>query len=238
MTGVFHYRLPPVTQMTDIKLRSRRTRSTRGALTGHHRQAIAILDLPLPTPRPPGSDRIAAYRHWGARVMSQYQAVPKLDRRWGWWCRCGLPGCAISGRRVRAVLAAILRPACTGGGDGRGGRGRTGKSGRPGARGRCGPGRSGRRPAASGGGAGGVADLDQVLQGPAGPVPALRPGVAARTADDPAELDLQRVSSRGPGAEQAAQPCAAAVPSGFTTVTHQRVAGCRAAAAARSRLSW
>ncbi len=28
------------------------------------RQAISILDLPLPTPSPAGSEWIAAYRHW------------------------------------------------------------------------------------------------------------------------------------------------------------------------------
>jgi Calcium binding len=33
---------------------------TRGA----DRQAIPILDLPLPVPPPPGSEWIAAYRHW------------------------------------------------------------------------------------------------------------------------------------------------------------------------------
>ncbi|GAA4221103.1 hypothetical protein FHR32_005379 [Streptosporangium album] len=31
---------------------------------GSHRQAIGILDLPLPTPRPEGSEWIDAYRHW------------------------------------------------------------------------------------------------------------------------------------------------------------------------------
>lgn len=31
---------------------------------GKHRQAIGILDLPLPTPRPAGSEWIDAYRHW------------------------------------------------------------------------------------------------------------------------------------------------------------------------------
>jgi hypothetical protein len=31
---------------------------------GGHRQAIPILDLPLPEPSPPGSEWIAAYRHW------------------------------------------------------------------------------------------------------------------------------------------------------------------------------
>lgn len=32
---------------------------------GKQRQAIGILDLPLPTPRPAGSEWIDAYRHWG-----------------------------------------------------------------------------------------------------------------------------------------------------------------------------
>ncbi|WP_396446384.1 calcium-binding protein [Actinomadura sp.] len=31
---------------------------------GKHRQAIGILDLPLPTPRPAGAEWIDAYRHW------------------------------------------------------------------------------------------------------------------------------------------------------------------------------
>ncbi len=31
------------------------------------RQAIPILDLPLPDPRPDGAEWIAAYRHWAAR---------------------------------------------------------------------------------------------------------------------------------------------------------------------------
>jgi hypothetical protein len=34
-------------------------------IRGSHRQAIGILDLPLPTPRPEGSEWIDAYRHWG-----------------------------------------------------------------------------------------------------------------------------------------------------------------------------
>ncbi|WP_327008023.1 calcium-binding protein [Dactylosporangium sp. NBC_01737] len=32
---------------------------------GRERQAIAILDLPLPDPPPDGSEWIDAYRHWG-----------------------------------------------------------------------------------------------------------------------------------------------------------------------------
>ena len=34
---------------------------------GAHRQPIAILDLPLPAPPPPGSEWIMAYGHWAAR---------------------------------------------------------------------------------------------------------------------------------------------------------------------------
>lgn len=33
---------------------------------GAYRQAIGILDLPLPDPPPQGAEWIAAYRHWGA----------------------------------------------------------------------------------------------------------------------------------------------------------------------------
>jgi hypothetical protein len=31
---------------------------------GRAKQTIAIIDLPLPTPRPPGAEWIEAYRHW------------------------------------------------------------------------------------------------------------------------------------------------------------------------------
>jgi hypothetical protein len=34
---------------------------------GVHRQPIAILDLPLPAPSPPGSEWIRAYGHWASR---------------------------------------------------------------------------------------------------------------------------------------------------------------------------
>lgn len=33
---------------------------------GQARQAIPILDLPLPAPRPDGAEWIDAYRHWGS----------------------------------------------------------------------------------------------------------------------------------------------------------------------------
>jgi len=34
---------------------------------GTHRQSIAICDLPLPVPPPPGSEWITAYRHWAGQ---------------------------------------------------------------------------------------------------------------------------------------------------------------------------
>jgi hypothetical protein len=34
---------------------------------GAHRQSIAILELPLPTLPPPGSEWITAYGHWAGR---------------------------------------------------------------------------------------------------------------------------------------------------------------------------
>lgn len=34
---------------------------------GRDRQAISLVDVPLPSPRPAGSDWIEAYRHWLAR---------------------------------------------------------------------------------------------------------------------------------------------------------------------------
>jgi hypothetical protein len=34
---------------------------------GRDHQAIAVVDLPLPSPKPPGSDWIEAYRYWLSR---------------------------------------------------------------------------------------------------------------------------------------------------------------------------
>lgn len=34
---------------------------------GRHRQAVGLLDLPLPDPPPQGAEWIAAYRHWATR---------------------------------------------------------------------------------------------------------------------------------------------------------------------------
>jgi hypothetical protein len=36
-------------------------------VSGAHRQSIGILELPLPTPPPPGSEWISAYRRWATR---------------------------------------------------------------------------------------------------------------------------------------------------------------------------
>ena len=113
-------------------------------------------------------------------------------------------------------------------------------------------------PAAAGGGAPGVTHLDQVLECAAGPVAGFGVVVAAGAARDRGHRDAQggrsspagryRVAGRGPavavrspvpggGCRPAAQPWAAAVPSGCSAVTHHRVRGSRAAAAARSRAS-
>jgi hypothetical protein len=51
-------------------LQSERVRTDARAIVavctrGKHRQAIVILDLPLPDPAPDGAEWIEAYRHWG-----------------------------------------------------------------------------------------------------------------------------------------------------------------------------
>ena len=114
--------------------------------------------------------------------------------------------------------------------------------------------------AAAGRGAGGVAGADQVLEGAAGVVADLAVGVVAGTAGDGGQRGgedsrwpgARRSGARGSGARGAGagsvpvrgggwrpgrQAWAAAVPSGFRAVMHQRVRGWRAAAAARSRAS-
>jgi hypothetical protein len=40
---------------------------TADCVRGDHRQAISIIDLPLPEPPPAGSKWIAAYRYWADR---------------------------------------------------------------------------------------------------------------------------------------------------------------------------
>ena len=107
---------------------------------------------------------------------------------------------------------------------------------------------AGRGPGAAGRGAGGVPGPDQVGQGAAGVVAGLGSGVAAGAAGDREQRAGEPgQGARGPGAGRGApagrQAWAAAVPSGFTAVTHHRVRGCLAArsprpqAAAGSRLA-
>ena len=36
-------------------------------IRGRDRQAISLVDLPLPSPKPAGTDRIEAYRYWLSR---------------------------------------------------------------------------------------------------------------------------------------------------------------------------
>src|SRR5271154_6518547 len=107
----------------------------------------------------------------------------------------------------------------------------------------------------------GAAGADQVLEFAAGPVARLGVGVVAGTAGDRDQADAQaaqvilrsgagrrvgaesgttgdsEVRAPGGGWRPDAQPCAAAVPSGFRAVMHQRVRGCLAAAATRARAS-
>ena len=112
-------------------------------------------------------------------------------------------------------------------------------------------------PAAARCGAPGAAGADQVLEFAAGRVAGLGVGVVAGRAGDGGQRGGQ--DARGPGAgwsgagggggrvrsrrsggggwRPGRQAWAAAVPSGFRAVTHHRVLGWRAAAAARSRAS-
>jgi hypothetical protein len=104
-----------------------------------------------------------------------------------------------------------------------------------------------------------VTGPDQVLESAAGVIAGLGAGVVAGAAGDRDQRDVRDVravrESGGPvpgglgsraaaeragpggGCRPGRQPWAAAVPSGLTTVRHQRVRGWRAAAAARSRAS-
>ncbi len=65
-----HLKLPFETSVLGIKVAVQRLEMTvRDQIvaicaTGRTRQAIGILDLPLPSPRPAGAEWIDAYRHW------------------------------------------------------------------------------------------------------------------------------------------------------------------------------
>lgn len=51
-----------VVTVESVRLRSNGITAT--CAHGRHTQDIDLLDLPLPTPPPPGAEWIAAYRHW------------------------------------------------------------------------------------------------------------------------------------------------------------------------------
>jgi hypothetical protein len=75
LTGLFtmiedNLALPFTTEILGVEVAVRRV-DVRGdrivaiCHRGRERQAIAILDLPLPDPPPEGAQWIEAYRHWG-----------------------------------------------------------------------------------------------------------------------------------------------------------------------------
>lgn len=62
--------LPFTTQVLGVEVTVRRVELVGRRIVaichrGRERQAIGILDLPLPDPQPDGAEWIAAYRHWG-----------------------------------------------------------------------------------------------------------------------------------------------------------------------------
>jgi hypothetical protein len=64
--------LPFTTQVLGVEVTVRRVDLTDDRIVaichrGRERQAIAILDLPLPDPPPDGAQWIAAYRRWSGR---------------------------------------------------------------------------------------------------------------------------------------------------------------------------
>ncbi len=63
--------VPFTTQVLGVEVTVRRVDLRGDAVVaicyrGRMRQAIGILDLPLPEPPPEGTQRIAAYRHWAS----------------------------------------------------------------------------------------------------------------------------------------------------------------------------
>ena len=70
--------LPFTTSVLGVEVTVRRIDLTGSGVVaicvrGSYRQAIGILDLPLPPLRGPGSEWIDAYRHWAGQTMSEYQ---------------------------------------------------------------------------------------------------------------------------------------------------------------------
>ncbi|MEV5764097.1 hypothetical protein AB0L34_05910 [Micromonospora sp. NPDC052213] len=61
--------VPFTTQVLGVEVTVRRVDLRHGGVVaichrGRIRQAVGILDLPLPEPSPPGAEWIEAYRHW------------------------------------------------------------------------------------------------------------------------------------------------------------------------------
>jgi hypothetical protein len=77
LTGLFtmiedHLAVPFTSRVLGVEVTVRRVDLTDGGIVAMcHRdrmkQAIEILDLPLPTPPPEGAEWIEAYRHWASR---------------------------------------------------------------------------------------------------------------------------------------------------------------------------
>jgi hypothetical protein len=77
LTGLFtmiagHLAVPFTTMVLGVEVTVRRVDLTDGGIVamchrGRMKQAIGILDLPLPTPPPEGVEWIAAYRHGASR---------------------------------------------------------------------------------------------------------------------------------------------------------------------------
>ncbi|MET8529533.1 calcium-binding protein [Micromonospora sp. NPDC005172] len=68
-----HLTVPFTTRVLGVEVTVRRVDLRHGVAVaichrGQIRQAIGILDLPLPEPSPPGAEWIEAYRHWAKGV--------------------------------------------------------------------------------------------------------------------------------------------------------------------------
>jgi hypothetical protein len=77
LTGLFtmiadHLAVPFATMVLGVEVTVRRVDLTDGGIVaichrGRIKQAIGILDLPLPTPPPEGAEWVEAYRYWASR---------------------------------------------------------------------------------------------------------------------------------------------------------------------------
>ena len=68
MTGPNKAELGAMVEEATIDCHDEETHRSSGLVAncvrGRHKQAIHLLDLPMPEPPPKGAERIAAYRHW------------------------------------------------------------------------------------------------------------------------------------------------------------------------------